>query len=243
MAHDSEATVASGSSTSATLKKREKTSSHPPSEKEEDAQSAASKISEKGQQQSGSSGCRFLLRMLPPFVTVVVLFVLLSYLFHQPAIAGNPIMRSVGIAIHNAIFPIYKFFAGKAAASVIGSRAAPRYYTKAELAKYDGTDPKLPILLAFKGKVYDVTNGAQHYGPDGGYHFFAGRDATRAFVTGCFTEECLTDNLDGLTEQQLHDVDEWAKFYDETYKFVGYIKPPPPPPPPSPNQLNERKNE
>lgn len=37
------------------------------------------------------------------------------------------------------------------------------------------------------------------YGPGGNYNFFAGRDATRAFVTGCFQED-LTPDLDGVEE-------------------------------------------
>lgn len=34
------------------------------------------------------------------------------------------------------------------------------------------------------------------YGPGGSYSFFAGRDATRAFITGCFAED-LTPDLRG----------------------------------------------
>jgi hypothetical protein len=37
------------------------------------------------------------------------------------------------------------------------------------------------------------------YGPGGGYAFFSGRDATRAFVTGCFVED-LTPDLRGAEE-------------------------------------------
>jgi len=32
-----------------------------------------------------------------------------------------------------------------------------RRYTREELAIHDGTDPALPVLIAYKGKVYDVT--------------------------------------------------------------------------------------
>ena len=37
------------------------------------------------------------------------------------------------------------------------------------------------------------------YGPGGSYHFFAGRDAARAFVTGCFQED-QTPDLRGVEE-------------------------------------------
>lgn len=34
-----------------------------------------------------------------------------------------------------------------------------------ELRQYNGEDETKPILLGFRGNVYDVTRGARHYGP------------------------------------------------------------------------------
>jgi len=51
-------------------------------------------------------------------------------------------------------------------------------YTKETLAAYDGTNPELPIYLAFDGDVYDVTAGRKFYEPGGAYHFLAGTDGT-----------------------------------------------------------------
>ena len=51
-------------------------------------------------------------------------------------------------------------------------------YTKETLAAYDGTNPDLPIYLAFDGDVYDVTAGRKFYEPGGAYHFLAGTDGT-----------------------------------------------------------------
>lgn len=75
----------------------------------------------------------------------------------------------------------------------------PVILTPTELALHDGTDPALPIYVAVNGTVFDVSANPGMYGPGGGYHFFAGRDATRAFVTGCFAED-LTDDLTGVEE-------------------------------------------
>ncbi|KAL2039006.1 hypothetical protein N7G274_008346 [Stereocaulon virgatum] len=75
----------------------------------------------------------------------------------------------------------------------------PLHLTDAQLSLYNGTDPNLPILLAVNGSIYDVSAAPHYYGPGGMYSFFAGRDATRAFVTGCF-EEDLNGDLRGVEE-------------------------------------------
>ena len=107
-----------------------------------------------------------------------------------------------------------------------GRAAPPRWVTPEELAARVGDPPGSPVWLAFLGEVFDVTAGARHYGPGGGYHFFAGRDATRAFSTGDFTEEGLIANLNGLSDEEMLGLEHWSRFYrsgESGYAFVGYV--------------------
>jgi predicted heme/steroid binding protein len=68
-----------------------------------------------------------------------------------------------------------------------------------------------PLWISIKGRVYDVTAGSKFYGVGKPYYKFVGRDATRAFCTGCMEPECLISNLDGLTEHQLREADRWLE--------------------------------
>lgn len=72
-------------------------------------------------------------------------------------------------------------------------KRGPVYLTDAELKLYDGRDPNKPIYLALNGTIYDVTAGRRVYGPGGSYNVFAGVDAARGFVTGCFAEDRTPD--------------------------------------------------
>lgn len=78
-------------------------------------------------------------------------------------------------------------------ATANAAQKGPVQLTDAELLQYDGTDPTKPIYLALNGTIYDVSASPQTYGPGGSYHFFAGRDAARAFLTGCFAEDAVPD--------------------------------------------------
>lgn len=66
-------------------------------------------------------------------------------------------------------------------------------FTPAELALHNGTDPSLPIYIAINNTVFDVSAGWHTYGPGGSYSVFAGKHATRAFVTGCFADDAKND--------------------------------------------------
>jgi len=94
--------------------------------------------------------------------------------------------------------------------------------TKSELSEYNGSANK-GLYLAIVGHVFDVTKGERHYAPGKGYGFFSGKDASRAYVTGDFTDEGLIDDVTGLTPSQFVDLFEWKKFYDNNYKFVGLV--------------------
>lgn len=81
-------------------------------------------------------------------------------------------------------------------------KRGPIHLTDTELAAFDGTDPKKPIYVGLNGSIYDVTASERTYGPGGSYSFFAGRDAARAFITGCFQED-LTADMRGVEEMYI----------------------------------------
>ncbi|KAK2597978.1 hypothetical protein QQS21_005894 [Conoideocrella luteorostrata] len=78
----------------------------------------------------------------------------------------------------------------------------PIELTEQQLLAYDGRDAQKPLYLAINGTIYDVSNGRRMYGPGGSYSAFAGRDAARGFVTGCFAEDRTAD-LRGVEEMFL----------------------------------------
>lgn len=96
--------------------------------------------------------------------------------------------------------------------------------TLEELKEFDGSDPEKPLYLAVMGKVFDVSAGRSYYGPGGSYGHFAGRDASRAYYTGCFTKH-LTHDLRGLDEKAIKAIEGWASFYESHRKYfqVGVL--------------------
>lgn len=49
------------------------------------------------------------------------------------------------------------------------------------------------------------------------------RDASRAFVSGNFTGDGLTDSLRGLSSTEVKSIVEWREFYFRSYTFVGKL--------------------
>lgn len=103
-----------------------------------------------------------------------------------------------------------------------------RLFSEATLAKFDGSNPDLPIYIAIDSTVYDVTAGKRIYGKGGSYNHMAGSDSTRAYGTGCFQTH-RTHDLRGLTEAELNGIKHWIQFFTDhpTYHKVGRVIHPP----------------
>ena len=87
-----------------------------------------------------------------------------------------------------------------------------RDFTLEELKPYNGTQEGGRILIGVLGKVFDVSNSPQFYGPEGPYSSFGGRDASRALATFVIKDEVFKDtydDLNDLTSSQMESVKEW----------------------------------
>lgn len=78
------------------------------------------------------------------------------------------------------------------------------------LQLHNGMDPKHPLLIGIKGRVLDVREGADYYGPDGPYKVMAGRDASKAFAMMSLKEEDAMADLSGVPAENLKILDDWC---------------------------------
>ncbi|KZC04583.1 Neuferricin, partial [Dufourea novaeangliae] len=105
--------------------------------------------------------------------------------------------------------------------SVPKANTERKIFTPNELKKY--TNLKDGLYISILGQVFDVTEGAKHYGPGAAYHVFTGRDASLAFITGEFDDEGLTDDISSLSVQQIKALNDWLQFYNENYIYKGKL--------------------
>ena len=95
--------------------------------------------------------------------------------------------------------------------------------TVAELKKYDGSDPSLPLLLAAKGKIYDMTRGRDFYGPGGPYNCFAGIDCSRALAKVSLDPKDLTADVSDLYASERDVLNDWVAKFESKYPYVGRL--------------------
>nr|POF18561.1 damage response protein 1 [Quercus suber] len=106
-----------------------------------------------------------------------------------------------------------------------------RVFTPPQLLPYNGTQG-MPVFLAVRGKIFDVSPGRNFYGPGGPYENFAGRDASRGLACGSFDEDMLTEDLKGpldkledLGGEEMEALRGWEERFSEKYLVVGKLVP------------------
>jgi membrane-associated progesterone receptor component len=109
---------------------------------------------------------------------------------------------------------------------IVGRLVVPMDLTRDELRQYTGLGGlRGTTLIALNGTIFDVTlNGLAHYGPDGAYSQFAGRDASRALALMSLDDECLDDpRLDDLSDVQKSSLSDWATRFQQKYAPIGKL--------------------
>lgn len=101
----------------------------------------------------------------------------------------------------------------------------PRKVSREELS-LASSENATHVYVSLLGHVFDVSKGRSYYGKGGGYAFFAGRDATRAFATGDFSSEGLQESIEGLSSPECLAIKKWLAFYrgHRKYDFVGFLE-------------------
>lgn len=52
------------------------------------------------------------------------------------------------------------------------------------IQEFDGRDDVTPAYIALRDEIFDVSSKPEHYKKNGGYHLFAGHDASYSLATG-----------------------------------------------------------
>ena len=96
-----------------------------------------------------------------------------------------------------------------------------------EIKKCDGSKGN-PIFILIRGDVFDVTKGANFYGPGAGYHGFAGRDATimlATMKTDPNDPSLVGKTFDKLTAAELETLEHWyTNVFTKKYSMIGHLK-------------------
>ncbi|TGJ79272.1 hypothetical protein E0Z10_g9489 [Xylaria hypoxylon] len=104
-----------------------------------------------------------------------------------------------------------------------------RTFTPHTLLPFNGMN-NMPVYMAVRGRVFDVTSGRNFYGPGGPYENFAGRDASRGLACHSFDEDMLTkdlngplDTLEGLGAEEMESLQGWEERFLSKYLVVGKL--------------------
>jgi len=94
-------------------------------------------------------------------------------------------------------------------------------FTSEELSKFDGKNNG-SLYLCCLGQIFDVSSSRSLY-ENGPYKTFIGRDSTRAFCTGDFTDKGSIATIKSLTNLDLSDISDWINKFHKKYRHVGNL--------------------
>lgn len=105
----------------------------------------------------------------------------------------------------------------------------PRPISGAQLAKANGTNGA-PLYIAVKDPfstrvvVFDVSSGADFYGPGCPYNVFVGKDATHGLAKSSIDPQQVSGNLDELSASEKDTHMQWFAKYTSKYVQVGWLE-------------------
>ncbi|CAN0350866.1 unnamed protein product [Pylaiella littoralis] len=107
----------------------------------------------------------------------------------------------------------------------------PRNFTIEQLHEFDGRDEATPSYVALRGEVFDVSSKPEHYKKGGGYHLFAGHDASYSLALGSLDPADLDKSCSELNVMENDTLDGWVEKYKHYsgYPIIGKVVPPPEP--------------
>ncbi|OAE23083.1 hypothetical protein AXG93_1544s1190 [Marchantia polymorpha subsp. ruderalis] len=99
----------------------------------------------------------------------------------------------------------------------------PKLWNSEELAKYNGSDPKLPILLGIMGSEVFLMcpkagttmdrKGVIHISPEE-------MQVGHSFLAISLVGDGLSDSLEGLSALQVKSIMDWHKFFENSTKYI-----------------------
>lgn len=98
--------------------------------------------------------------------------------------------------------------------------SAEQTFSADALAAMNGEDGR-PIYLSVKGIVYDVTKGADFYGPGKGYGVFAGKEVSRCLGKMEVNDKEANAGWRNLSEEHVKTLNEWEARFVAKYPVVG----------------------
>lgn len=160
--------------------------------------------------------------MLKLFFSLTVISAFFLWYFHE--YHTNKFFEVVDKIPYTASILNNLHFYWSIASPILSSKISKtKIFTSSELQEYNGEENSKGLYLAILGDVYDVEKGVRHYGPGGPYHVFAGKDASRSFVTGDFSDDQALDDVLDLSYNELLSIKDWCKFYKKEYDFKGKL--------------------